>query len=57
MSNKTIEDIEKQIKPIIERMSLELVKKKPEDIVKINIIINKYIGKIHDRIFTEVKRK
>ena len=57
MSNKTIEDIEKQIKPIIERMSLELVKKKPEDIVKINIIINKYIGKIHDRIFTEVKMK
>ena len=57
MSNKTIEDIEKQIKPIIERMSLELVKKKPEDIVKINIIINKYIGKIHDRIFTAVKRK
>ena len=57
MSNKTIEDIEKQIKPIIERMSLELVKKKPQDIVKINIIINKYIGKIHDRIFTEVKRK
>ena len=57
MSNKTIEDIEKQIKPIIERMSLELVKKKPQDIVKINIIINKYIGKIYDRIFAEVKRK
>ena len=55
MSNKTIEDIEKQIKPIIERMSLELVKKKPQDIVKINIIINKYIGKIYDRIFTEIK--
>ena len=57
MSNKTIEDIEKQIKPIIERISLELVKKKPQDIVKINIIINKYIGKIYDRIFAEVKRK
>ena len=33
MSNRTIEDLEKQIKPIIERMSLELVKKKPENIV------------------------
>ena len=34
MSNIAIEDLEKQIKPIIERMTLELVKKKPENIVK-----------------------
>ena len=33
MSNITIEDMERQIKPIIERLSLELVKKKPENIV------------------------
>ena len=33
MSNKAIEELERQIKPIIERMSLELVKQKPENIV------------------------
>ena len=27
MSNKTIEEIEREVKPIIERMSLELIKK------------------------------
>lgn len=40
MSNQSIEQIEKKIKPVIERLSLELVKKKPEDIVNIYIIIN-----------------
>ena len=33
MSIKNIEQLEKQIKPIIERMSLELYKKQPENIV------------------------
>ena len=33
MSDRTVEEIEKQIKPIIKRMTLELVKKKPEDVV------------------------
>jgi len=33
MSNKTIEEIEREVKPIIERMSLELIKKRPENIV------------------------
>ncbi len=39
MSNQSIEEIEKKIKPVIERLSLDLVKKKPEDIVNIDIII------------------
>ena len=33
MSNKTLEEIEKEVKPIIERMTLEIIKKKPENIV------------------------
>ena len=38
MSNKTIEQLEREVRPIIERMSLELVKKRPENIVSyINI--------------------
>ena len=33
MSNKSLEEIEKEVKPIIERMTLEIIKKKPENIV------------------------
>ena len=45
MSLAQIEEIEKKVKPIIERMSLEVVKKRPENIVWNNniIIINNLI--------------
>ena len=33
MSLAQIEEIEKKVKPIMERMSLEVVKKRPENIV------------------------
>ena len=50
MSTKEIDIIAKKIKTVIERMSLELYKKKPDDIVNkiYNENINKYIGKIYD---------
>ena len=38
MSKSEIEEIERNIRPIIERMSLELIKKRPENIVIILII-------------------
>ena len=43
MSDRTVEEIEKQIKPIIKRMTLELVKKKTRRCCMIsnNIIIIK----------------
>lgn len=35
MSSDEMEKIAKKIKPVIERMALELYKKKPQDVVRI----------------------
>jgi hypothetical protein len=51
--------IQKQIRPCIEKMVMELTRKQPKDVVSIKIILNKIflkIGKIHDRLVTTIWR-
>ena len=43
MSTEEIDKLAEKIRPVIERMSLELYKKKPNDVVYHKIYIFKYI--------------
>lgn len=52
MSSNDMQDIIKKIKPVIERMSLDLFKKKPQDVVsKIKPNQNKIMNKIRKIFF------
>ena len=50
------ERIQKQIRPAIEKMVMDLTRKQPKDVVSISLINFLNLGKFYDRLVTKIWR-